>query len=188
VIDRRFHTSVKSTSATTPSGGPALRDATDKILVYEAVEGKLPPANRHFQMEGVTPSTYDRAIRQIISNRAQAEALGQLKFTKATALHIEAIIARRTRELEKDFEERVRLQVLEENAPFRTVLEESKKQADRKKETYDSLLNDHKPIFNEIEFITILACLHPDNSASRGKRNTAFQTFNAMKFQLTGKR
>ena len=175
-------------SRKTPFGGPKLQEAKDKILAYEAVEGKLPPADRHFQIDGVTPSTYDRAIREVRGARAQAEVLGPLKPSKTTAIHIEAIIARRLRELEKGFSERVRLQVLEENDPYREHLRQAKEEASKEKNRYESLNNDFKPIFNETEFITILTCLHPDNSASVEKRNTAFRAFNAMKFQLTGKR
>ena len=52
------------------SGGPKLQEAKNKIFAYEANEGKLPPADRHFQMDGVTPSTYDRAIREVRGARA----------------------------------------------------------------------------------------------------------------------
>ena len=77
-----------SKDPTQSPGGPKLREAKDKILAYEAVEGKLPPADRHFKMPDITPSTYDRAIREVRSARAQAETLGPLKLTKATAVHI----------------------------------------------------------------------------------------------------
>lgn len=186
--DWRLSTGAKTEENQKPAGGPKLQEAKDKILAYEAVEGKLPPADRHFQMEGVTPSTYDRAIREVRGARAQAEALGPLKPSKTTAIHIEAIVARRLRELEREFSERVRLALLERNADYRELLEKSQKEASEKWERYDNLINSHKPIFNETEFITILTCLHPDNSASVEKRNIAFRAFNAMKFQLTGKR
>jgi hypothetical protein len=80
------------------SGGPRLQEAKDKIFAYEAVEGKLPPADRHFQMEGVTPSTYDRAIREVRGARALVN--DELAAANARIAELETENARLKRDLE----------------------------------------------------------------------------------------
>jgi hypothetical protein len=92
------------------------------------------------------------------------------------------------RKLEAEFDERVRQGVLDGNADYLAALNQLQKEASEKWERYDTLINSYQPIFNETEFVTILTCLHPDNSASKEKRNVAFKAFNAMKLQLTGKK
>ena len=168
-------------------GGPKLREAKDKILAYEAVEGKLPPADRHFEMPGIKPSTYDRAIREVRGARAEAETLGPLKFTKATAVHIESILARRMRELEDAFSDRVRKAVqrlYDENFP---TLEREKLEAFQQKRDYEKLFNNHEHIFTMAEYNDLLLCTHEANPSAE-TRKRAFMALNARKFQLTGKK
>jgi hypothetical protein len=50
---------------------------------------------------------------------------------------------------------------------------------------YRALINDHKAIFTLGEFMAILKCLHPDNSASPETRAEGFRLFNSKKLQLT---
>jgi hypothetical protein len=90
--------------------------------------------------------------------------------------------------LEREFDERVRLKVLEENKDFLAQLEQIQQEASEKWKLYHDLVNEHKPVFTEPEFMLILTCLHPDNSASKEKREQAFSAFNAMRLQLTGKK
>jgi hypothetical protein len=77
--------------------------------------------------------------------------------------------------------------LLQEIAGLRRQLDRQSAAAAREKLElcYETLTNN---LFNETEFMTLLACVHPDNSASEHKRDTAFKALNAMKFQLTGKR
>lgn len=188
VIDRRFRNPTKLPVEPEPKESKAekLNAALRHAQTAEAQTGKLPPEKDLAVAAGVSTATANEALQIIRHNRP--EDIGRVQFTKATQEHIEAAMKRRLRELEKDFNERVRLQVLEENAPFREVLEKAKKAADEKSERYESLINYRNPIFNETEFTIILTCLHPDNVASKEKRDTAFKAFNAMKFQLTGKK
>ena len=171
----------------THSGGPKLREAKNKILAYEAVKGKLPPADRHFEMPGIKPSTYDRAIREVRGARAEAETLGPLKLTKATAVHIESILARRTRELEDAFRDHVRKaaqKLYDENFP---TLEREKLEAFQQKRDYERLFNNHEHIFTMAEYNDLLLCTHEANPSDE-TRKRAFMALNARKFQLTGKR
>ena len=184
-IDSIFTTNSKDTAQ--GLGGPKLREAKDKILAYEAVKGKLPPADRHFEMPGIKPSTYDRAIREVRGVRAEAEMLGPLKLTKATAVHIESILARRTRELEDAFRDHVRKaaqKLYDENFP---TLEQEKLEAFQQKRDYERLFNNHEHIFTMAEYNDLLLCTHEANPSDE-TRKRAFMALNARKFQLTGKR
>ena len=105
-------------------------------------------------------------------------------FTKAQDKQVEA----RLKVLEAQFNERVRLTMLERNKDFIATLEQSKKEASEKAYHYGQMINNHNPIFTEEEFRTIIICLHRDNSASKEKRDTAFKAVQARKLQLTGKK
>ena len=163
-----------------------LNAALKYAQATEADTGKLPPEKEIAEATGVSTATANEALLIIRHNRP--EDIGRVQFTKATQAHIDALTARRLKELEKEFNERVRVRTLEENRDYLSQLNRLESEAKEQKQTYQSLNNDHKPIFNETEFTIILTCLHPDNSASKEKRDMAFKAFNAMKFQLTGKR
>jgi hypothetical protein len=163
-----------------------LNAALRHAQAAEAQTGKLPPEKELAAAAGVSPATANEALQIIRHNRP--EDIGRVQLTKTTNDHIEAAMKHRLREWEKDFDERVRLAMLEHNKDYRSVLEESKKRAEEKEERYNNLINDFKPLFTETEYTVILTCLHPDNVASKEKRDTAFKAFNAMKFQLTGKK
>jgi len=118
----------------------------------------------------------------------EAARTASLTFTKAQLADVEAAITKRTRALEGAFQERVSeaaRKLYDENFP---KLQEEQNEAHRVEKFFRKMINDHKPVFTATEYMTILACLHPDNSASKEKRDSAFTAFSAMKFQLTGKK
>jgi hypothetical protein len=53
---------------------------------------------------------------------------------------------------------------------------------------YSELTDNRKPIFTPDEYKDILMALHPDNSAGKETRESAFRIFNAQKFKLTGRK
>jgi hypothetical protein len=190
---RREHTALPTAHAVSrkapsqkPYGGPKRDKAVAAILTYEAEHGELPSAVWGETAPGVTPSTYYHTLREIKSIRAGAA--GPLKFTKAQEQHVEAKLKAHMKRSNAEFDERVRLAVLEENKDYRAVLDKSKREASEKFLMYEELINNYNTIFTEAEFANIRFCLHPDNSASADKRQLAFTTFNIKKLQLTGKK
>ena len=144
---------------------------TGKKIVYKEIAQKL----------DVSVSTVTEAARDI-------KAGASTSYTKAQDHQVEARIRMLDKAREAEFNERVRLAMLEKNKAFRTVLEQSKREANEKSERYERILNNYKPIFTEEEYRNILICLHPDNSASKERREAAFRAFSVMKLQLTGKK
>lgn len=166
-----------------PKTSSPKRDAAIRyIQATEALTGEIPSEKEIAAGARCSKATANEAL-QIIRN-----SVGKIRITKATKEHIGAAARRRARELEAIFDERVRATMVENSKAYLTQLEEMEKEARDQKETYERLVNNHKPLFSEAEFLIILTCLHPDNSASEEKRNIAFGAFNTMKFQLTGKR
>jgi hypothetical protein len=161
-----------------------IYDALIFIQVYEADKKELPTINQITKAVGCSKSTASEALHE--NKSLQAGLLGPVKISKAQEYHINAMIIRRKREIEAEFDERVRLKMLEHNEAYRAGLEKLKTEAQKKFDLYEKLLNKHRPLFTEDEFRTIMACLHPDNSASKEKREIAFTKFIEKKLQLTG--
>ena len=103
-------------------------------------------------------------------------------------MHVDAQLRILTKKLESEFGERVRLAVLERNKPHLDALKELEDKARKQHELYETLNNKFKPLFTEEEYRIILICLHPDNSATKERRETAFKAVQAVKLQLTGKK
>ena len=169
-----------------PPGGLQRDKARSYVQAYEAEHQRLPPETIVARDTGISRGTAADYLRDVKSRRADED--NRITFTKAQDHHVQARLRILAKQLETEFAERVRLAVLEQSADYRATLERLQREASEKWERYDNLINNHKPIFNDTEFTTILTCLHPDNSASAEKRNTAFRSFNAVKFQLTGKK
>lgn len=181
VIDRGLRNATKT--PTTPPVGGSKSQAAHAALQAAAATGVKVNQRTLAQSLGVSQSTVGEAVRDL--KAAQAPTL---TYTKAQDYHVDARIRVLDKAREAEFEERVRLRVLADNKAYRETLSQLKDEASRQKGIYEKLNNEFKPIFNETEFMTILTCLHPDNSASVEKRNIAFRAFSAMKFQLTGKK
>ena len=177
----------------TPSagGGPKLQEAIDACLAYEAMHGKLPPANRHFDigLPGITESTYDRAIRAVISGRELAETLGPLKLTKAQAHHIEMMVKLEvktaTEQLNVSFEREVEKRNKADIDKSFPDLEEMRRKAAINERYFREQMEKHA-IFTEAEYRDLLLCTHESNPSDE-TRKRAFMALNAKKLQLTGK-
>jgi hypothetical protein len=181
-IDLTFVSSNKGPPA---KPAPKREMAQTYALAVEATSGKLPTAPQIARDVSVSPCTATNVLRDIRSRRSEAD--GPVVFTKAQEAHVNAAITRRTRELEDSFSERIRKaaqELYDKNFPD---FQEELNRAHRTEKYYRKLIDMHQPILTDAEFLLILACLHPDNSASNERRETAFRTFNAVKFRLTGK-
>lgn len=143
------------------------------------------PNRKYLEKNGFSPIIADRALGEVITEDRIAPT--ETKFTKAQNREIDARVKLRLVKLEEEFNERVRLKMLEHNGPFRAGLEKLKLEAQKKSDLYESLINKHKPLYTEAEFNVIMTSLHPDNVASKEKRDEAFKLFNLKKLQLTGK-
>lgn len=95
-----------------------------------------------------------------------------------------------------NLDEEVRLRAVERNKKLRAVLEEQRKKViqeekfvENSKKHYDKLINNHKPVFSETDFTSILRCLHADSrhSLSDERLNFAFTLLNSKKQVLIGK-
>jgi hypothetical protein len=144
------------------------------------------PNRSYLEKNGFSPIVADRALGEVITEDRIAPT--ETKFTKAQNREIDARVRLRFIKLEEEFNERVRLAMLEKNETFRTGLEKLKIEAQKKFELYEGLINKHKPLFTEAEFNMIITSLHPDNVASKEKRDEAFKLVNLKKLALMGKK
>jgi hypothetical protein len=163
-----------------------LNAALKHAQVAEAQTGKLPPERELAATAGVSPATANEALQIIRHNRP--EEIGRVQFTKAQQDHIDAAMKRRLRELEKDFDERVRLAMLENNKDYRQRLEDRQREANEKEERYERLTNQHRPIFTVEEYKNLLMVAHPDSNPSQDIRNAAFLSLKAKELQLIGRK
>jgi len=180
-------------------------EATAEALKEET--GELPTPTELAHAAGVHRRNADNALRvaraveeAVAESEAKAEAaeaalIASVKFTKAQDHHVEVVVRRHLKEVEKErkawlakFWEQVTQKANESCEKRFPHLQERENAAFRKEEYWQNMINKHKPIFTEQEFSDIRMCLHPDNSASKEKREHAFHTFNIMKLQLTGKK
>lgn len=209
VIDRGYRSATKTPQPESRQRGrpPTTKNWVKEVVrAYKAEHGAYPSRDQLKEIAGpkIHHSMSDQAIGELkaeeetrlkeagereraVRDALDVEALKSVTFTKAQQKHVEIAIRRRAKELEAQFEERVRKAVGERFDVLSPGHKLRVKQAEEKYVHYQRLINNHKPIFTEAEFMTILACLHPDNSASPEKREHAFKTFNLMKLQLTGK-
>jgi hypothetical protein len=212
IIDSRFPIA-RNTENATKKGRPRTSklDATAEALKAET--GQWPTPTKLARAAGVHRRNADNALRvaraveeaiEATKNEAQVDIADAVlaasaTFTKAQQSHIDAVVRRRERALEKEHAERMKAlessfaKRVDERAEAQVQqrfpgLQERSNRAFRMEEYWNIMINNHKPIFTEEEFNVIRACLHPDNSASEGKRKTAFGAFNAVKLQLTGKK
>ena len=116
---------------------------------------------------------------------------GRVEFSPAQK-HLEAAIAKRTKELETTFAKRVATAAradakayFDKNFP---EFQKNNNDAAAAEAYWRERNNNFKPIFSAEEYKNILMCLHPDGKRSSEKIIAAFVAFKAKELQLTGKR
>jgi hypothetical protein len=189
---------------------PTTKSRANKVeALAEAIKAKTGhwPASKALAQEaGVHSRNADNALRAAkAAEEARIKALAEaqteakdaafvasVKFTKAQQGHIDAAKRMMERKLKlehaariKQIDEEVRLRVIAENADYLTMVKQREEKAIGNEDFYREMINDHKTIFTSGEFMSILKCLHPDNSASAKSRADAFDLFNSRKLQLT---
>jgi hypothetical protein len=164
---------------------PFRESAKYIIRAYKEEHGVYPSVKEAVELTGFSRIVVETALDVVIAEEGK---IPEIKYTKKQIYQLEAKLKILSKKLENEFNERVRLKMLEQNKDYLSKLERLQKEASEKYSRYTDLINNYKPIFSEDEFRTIIACLHPDNSASKEKRETAFYAFNMKRFQLTGKK
>ena len=179
-----------SSAAKSPSRGPRMAAGKAFVQAYEAERGKLPSEDEI--AEGANTSRSTAHTISVAFKSRRNDELNPVKFTKAQDAHCEARIKAGVKAKMKEMESEFSARVVAENKRQIDILfpnlEKMQNEAERQKELYETIINNHKPVFTETEFNDIRFCLHPDNSASTERRAHAFKTFNLMKLQLTGKK
>jgi hypothetical protein len=160
--------------------------AAEVARTIERQTGKPVTKEALAKVANVSEGTAAIALKVVQAERS-AGNVSTPTFTKAQDHQVEARVKVQFKKLESEFNERVRLKVLEENKPYLDSLEALQREARRQKELYDNLVNHHKPIFTEAEYRDLLLCTHEGNP-SKEVRERAFMTLNAKKLQLIGKK
>ena len=178
-------THVRKTPSLKLPGGPKFAAAKAYVQVYEAETGGFPSEQTISDEAGVSAKVSRLALYALKDQRA--DAVGPIKFTKAQDHHVEVRLRIAAKAQEVQFKERVRLAMLEHNADYRRGLEELQREATEQRDLYEKLVNNHQPIFTDMEYRDILLCTHEANPSDE-TRKRAFMTLNAKKIQLIGKR
>ena len=103
-------------------GGPKFRPAKDFAQAHKDTTGQLPSSVKIARATGVSVDVAQDVLRSLQHGNTQ------VTYTKAQDKEVEA----RIKVLEAQFNERVRLAMLERNKEFIVVLEQSKKDASEK--------------------------------------------------------
>lgn len=153
---------------------------------------------------GINPRNIDNAVR---ANRAAEQAreealLESIDYATAPAsaqAKIDAMVRRRTRELEKEFRTRVLAEVDQARAKLLEDLAAHKAQLDERNQKLNALRNEErrryqlgieaqqaKGLITPDEYNVIRSCLHPDSraSATEEKLAAAFRLFNDSRIKL----
>jgi hypothetical protein len=114
--------------------------------------------------------------------------MGKVKKPRVSAMqkHIDGIASIIRKQVEKEFEPRVRARVKEYVDKHFPELELKRIELAKKIDHYDNMTNKHKPIFTADEFKSILMCLHPDGERSKERLDRAFVSFKSKEVQLVG--
>ena len=179
---------------TPPRAYTRTKSVTPRVNKVEAVAqvlkeetGDWPTHKTLAQVAGVNLRNADNALRTVKAVERAVHNLPLPTYTKAQDHQVEARIKVQSKKLEAEFDERVRLRVLEENKGYLASLEMLEREARRQKELYTALVNDHKPVFTDAEYRDLLLCTHEGNP-SKEVRERAFMALNAKKLQLIGKK
>lgn len=164
---------------------PLREQAKNIIRAYKIEYGRFPTVKEALEISGFSRIVIEPALDVVM---AEDGKVPEVKLNKKQMALVNAKLKILSKQLESEFNDRVRLSMLEHNESYRTGLEKLREEAAQKEKLYNQLINNYKPIFTEDEFRTIIACLHPDNSASKERRESAFNMVNIKKIQLTGKR
>jgi hypothetical protein len=167
-------------------------DQARKVVAERLMKGQ--PIRTLETHQQFSHGTLDAAA---VAERVRLETLAELDIDPETltpSAKAKLEIAKRMMERKLNIEHAARMKRIDEEVDQR-VTANGKKYHDRLMESigehyeaeqrFRRLINDHKAVFTISEFMSILKCLHPDNSASVETRADGFRLFNSKKLQLT---
>lgn len=161
---------------------PKLDEA--RKIVRAKLEADEPISPHKLEKEhGISHVTFDMAITAELA-RKEAEADQPIDASTLSMSAQEKLeIAKRQQQKawEREKEELIRLAALKLIEEL--LLPHWKEKFDRA-ERIEKMLSKRRGLMSEANYKTILACLHPDNSASTTKRNEAFRLFSELKDYL----
>lgn len=188
MIDRRFCNATKPPKAPAPDT-PKRIEAADAIRAHVSVHGKVPTVQEAMKASGLSRIVVEPALATVKAENRIAPSTHT--YTKAQEHHVEARVKVEVKaameQLHKSFESEVQKRNKADIDRLFPDLEKLRESAALNERHYREMI-EKEAIFTETEFTTILTCLHPDNSASKEKRDTAFKAFHAVKLKLTGKK
>ena len=192
-----------------PAGGIKLQEAKDKIFAYEAAEGKRSPkTERHFQMDGVTPSTRIALIREVrgartlvndelairariveletenarLKNDLEALQTGNLMQMSRTAVEQRRALIEK---MKVKREQRKAVETIPDEKTkegFERQIKNLNGQLKSAKSTVMAFMANGKTVLDRDARKAILVCLHPDGAVDpneKTKREKAFKLFTA---------
>ena len=110
--EERFTSASKTTT-------PKREQAEASIREHKARTGSYPSVIEAGKESGLSRIVIEPALAAVKAEDSIAPS--EIRFTKAQDAHVEARVKALRKALEAEYSERVRLQVLEENAPYRTL-------------------------------------------------------------------
>jgi hypothetical protein len=190
---RRVPTPVANQPARPARPAPPLKTKDDKGRVAGVDITVEPPIWQAFgegaQRAGLTPT---RLINELITNAVDGTDL-RVELPRSAQERLDAAMRQHQRRLDAAHAERVagldeevRQKVLARTAERLTMLQEMEATAQESEAYYRRQIEGLRYPFTADQFMTILKCLHPDNSASATTRSEAFRLFNGKKSALTG--
>jgi phosphoenolpyruvate synthase/pyruvate phosphate dikinase len=108
-------------------------------------------------------------------------------LTKALQRKVASAVKLNQKKLEKEFEKKVQTRVREYVQKHMPDLKKNQEELNKKIESYDKMINKHKPPFTTDEFKSVLMCLHPDGERTKERLHKVFIMFKGREAQLTKK-
>ena len=175
-----------------PTTMRALKPRINKVeAIAETLKsqtGQWPDSNTLARTANVSSRAADNALRTVkaVEQGREETSIVTPMFTKAQDHHVEARVKVRLRELEQEFDARVQRETKANIDKLFPKLEQLREEAKITKELYMDRL-EKRAIFKLSEYMDIVKCCHPDNSASTEVRQRAFILVSGNKLQLTGR-
>lgn len=190
---RRQHPELFKPQAPRPSKDEATQKALGTIEEMAAAGEEL-IESRIVERAGVGAGTVNKALNLYRKTKEAAEkatiettakltedqALARANFSPKSKMTIAKAIQLHKKRLEKQFWSAVDQEVRKRIAEADDYVRKSNAEMQKTITSLERMLRGGA-LFTEVEFTTILACLHPDNSASEAKRARAFDLFRQKK-------
>lgn len=160
-------------------GEPNPLETTAEAI--KAATGEWPTSRELADETGIHPRSAETVLR-VVKAKEEVRDLPPVKFTKADEKHIEARIKAHQAQLDAAFVDIV-------NAKINDLLENTIAPQYRKQlAEAEAVIKARRGVMRRETFKLILACLHPDNSASAERRSEAFRQFSELELVLVAEK